>query len=467
MIRLYNTMTRQKEEFIPVEPGKVKMYVCGPTVYNFMHIGNARPFVIFDVVRRYFEYRGYDVTYVQNYTDIDDKIIKRAIEEGISTEEVAAKYIGEVETDAKGLGVSQATYNPKATEEVEDIVAMIGDLIQKGHAYEVDGTVYFESKSFEAYGKLSGKNIDDLEAGKRIAVEEGKRNPSDFVLWKPKKEGEPAWESPWSQGRPGWHIECSVMAKKYLGPRIDIHAGGTDLIFPHHENEIAQSECSNGVDFAKYWMHNGFINVDNQKMSKSLGNFFTVREIADEIPYEVIRFFLLNAHYRSPINFSRSLMDSATKSLDRIKTGYEKLSGLLEGYEGNLADGSLSTEEAKIMDGFRLAFEEGMDDDFNTSAGIATIFDMVKYINLNFDSSSNPVLLKNFNDLFIKLCDILGVVYKKEEVLLDSEIEALIAKRQEARKNKDFATSDKIRDDLLARGIVLKDTREGVLYSRV
>ncbi len=470
MIRIYNTMTRQKEEFVALEPGRVKMYVCGPTVYNFMHIGNARPFVIFDVVRRYFEYRGYDVTYVQNYTDIDDKIIKRAIEEGISTDEVASKYIGEVEVDAKGLGVGQASFNPKATEEVEAIITMISDLIDKGHAYEVDGTVYFESKTFGDYGKLSGKNIDDLEAGKRIAVEEGKRNPSDFVLWKPKKEGEPAWESPWSQGRPGWHIECSVMAKKYLGPQIDIHAGGTDLIFPHHENEIAQSECSNGVDFANYWMHNGFINVDNQKMSKSLGNFFTVREIADEIPYEVIRFFLLNAHYRSPINFSRNLMESASKSLERIKTGYEKLTGLLDGeerQEEDLTEKMLTKDETMVIEGFRQAFEEGMDDDFNTSAGIATIFDMVKYINLNFDTESNIVFLKNFNDLFIELCDILGVVYKKEEVLLDSEIEELIAKRQEARKRKDFATSDKIRDDLLARGIVLKDTREGVLYSRV
>ncbi len=323
-------MTRKKEEFVPIDEGKVKMYVCGPTVYNFMHIGNARPFVIFDVVRRYFEYKGYDVNYVQNFTDIDDKIIKRAIEEGISTEEVAEKYIGEVRYDAENLGVNEATHNPKATEEVDGIIEMIQTLIDKGAAYEVDGTVYFEAGTFAEYGKLSKKNIEDLEAGKRIAVEEGKRNPSDFVLWKPKKEGEPAWASPWSDGRPGWHIECSVMAKKYLGAHIDIHAGGTDLIFPHHENEIAQSETANGVEFAKYWMHNGFINVDNQKMSKSKGNFFTVREIADEIPYEVIRFFLLNAHYRSPINFSRPLMESAIKSLERIKTGYVLINGLAE-----------------------------------------------------------------------------------------------------------------------------------------
>jgi len=468
-MKLYNTMTRKKEEFVPTEEGKVKMYVCGPTVYNFMHIGNARPFVIFDVVRRYFEYKGYEVIYVQNYTDIDDKIIKKSIEEGIDTHEVAARYIREVEEDAKGLGVNKASYNPKATEEVEGIIEMISDLIDKGHAYLVDGTVYFESKTFEGYGKLSGKNIDDLEAGKRIAVEEGKKNPSDFVLWKPRKEGEPAWTSPWSEGRPGWHIECSVMAKKYLGDRIDIHAGGTDLIFPHHENEIAQSECSNGVDFAKYWMHNGFINVDNQKMSKSLGNFFTVREIAKEIPYEVIRFFLLNAHYRSPINFSKPLMDSAMKSLDRIKTGYERLANLLNSHEQeeldeytyeSLGDGK------KIIDDFRADFEKGMDDDFNTSAGIATIFDMVKYINLNFDPKTDLGLLKNFNELFIELCDILGVVYTREEVLLDSHIEALIQQRQAARKTRDFVLADKIRDDLLARGIILEDTREGVKFKR-
>lgn len=467
-MKLYNTMTRKKEEFVPIDEGKVKMYVCGPTVYNFMHIGNARPFVIFDVVRRYFEYKGYDVNYVQNFTDIDDKIIKRAIEEGISTEEVAEKYIGEVRYDAENLGVNEATHNPKATEEVDGIIEMIQTLIDKGAAYEVDGTVYFEAGTFAEYGKLSKKNIEDLEAGKRIAVEEGKRNPSDFVLWKPKKEGEPAWASPWSDGRPGWHIECSVMAKKYLGAHIDIHAGGTDLIFPHHENEIAQSETANGVEFAKYWMHNGFINVDNQKMSKSKGNFFTVREIADEIPYEVIRFFLLNAHYRSPINFSRPLMESAIKSLERIKTGYVLINGLAETAAGEMqAAGALTDEEKQVVDGFRSGFESAMDDDFNTSGGIATVFDMVKYANLNLNKESNPVFIQKFDDLFVELCDILGLGYKREEVLLDSDIEALIEKRQEARKARDFASADKIRDDLLAKGILLEDTREGVRFKRV
>lgn len=461
MIRLYNTMTRKKEKFEPIIPGKVSMYVCGPTVYNYMHIGNARPFVVFDVVRRYFEYKGYEVNYVQNYTDIDDKIIKRAIEEGISTEEVAEKYIEEVEIDAKGLGVRKATHNPKATEEVAGIVQMISTLIENGNAYEVNGTVYFESGTFKEYGKLSGKNIEDLEAGKRIAVEEGKRNPSDFVLWKPRKEGEPAWPSPWSDGRPGWHIECSVMAKKYLGSHIDIHAGGTDLVFPHHENEIAQSECANGSEFAKYWMHNGFINVDNQKMSKSLGNFFTVREIADEIPYEVIRFFLLNAHYRSPINFSRSLMESAEKSLDRIKTGFEKINSL----QG--VDGSMSKDEQKVIEEFRASFEEGMDDDFNTSAGIATIFNMVKYANIQMDGKATAVMVNSFKDLFIELCSVLGIAYEREALLLDEDIEALIEQRQQARKDRDFALADKIRDDLANQGIVLEDTREGVRYKRV
>ncbi len=470
-MKIYNTMTRNKETFVPIEEGKVKMYVCGPTVYNYMHIGNARPFVIFDVVRRYFEYKGLEVNYVQNYTDIDDKIIKKAIEEGVSSDAVANKYIKEIEVDAKSLGVKKATHNPKVTEEVEGIVDMIKDLINKNHAYVVEGTVYFESNTFDGYGKLSGKNIDDLEAGKRVAVEIEKRNPSDFVLWKPRKEGEPAWPSPWSDGRPGWHIECSVMAKRYLGNSIDIHAGGTDLIFPHHENEIAQSECSNGVEFAKYWMHNGFINVENKKMSKSLNNFFTVREISEEIPYEVIRFFLLNAHYRSPINFSKVLMESATKSLDRIKTGYDKSSKyLVKARDEKTPHNSMaemSSEEEKVLISFRDDFEKGMDDDFNTAAAIATIFDMVKYINLNFDNKTNVEYVKNFNELFTELCDILGIAYLREEVLLDSDIEELITKRQQARKDKDFTMADKIRDDLVARGIVLEDTREGVRYKRV
>jgi len=463
-MKLYNTLTGKKEEFIPIEEGKVKMYVCGPTVYNYIHIGNARPFVMFDVVRRYFEYKGYQVEYIQNYTDIDDKIIKKALDEGITTEEVAKKYIEEVVYDATNLGVHPATCNPKATEEIEAIVQMIQILMDKGAAYEVDGTVYFESATFEGYGKLSKKNIEDLEAGKRIAVEEGKRNPSDFVLWKPKKEGEPFWKSPWSDGRPGWHIECSVMAKKYLGNTIDIHAGGTDLIFPHHENEIAQSETANGAEFAKYWMHNGFINVDNQKMSKSLGNFFTVREIAEEIPYEVIRFFLLNAHYRSPINFSKPLLESAAKSLERIKTGYEHMKAMEEktSIERNVID-----EEINVVEKFRKTFEEAMDDDFNTSGGIATLFDMVKYANVNIDEKSNKKFVRNFIELFIELCAIIGVDYKREAILLDTEIEALIEKRQQARKSRDFALADSIRDKLLDKGIMLEDTRAGVKYKRV
>lgn len=469
-MKLYNSLSHKKEEFVPLQPGKVNMYVCGPTVYNFIHIGNARPFVIFDVVRRYFEYRGYEVNYVQNYTDIDDKIIKRAIEEGISTEEVSHKYIQEVEVDAKGLGVHPATHHPKATEEIDGIIEMIQELIDKGAAYDVDGTVYFDSTSFKEYGKLSKKVLEELEAGKRIAVEDGKRNTSDFVLWKPKKEGEPFWTSPWSEGRPGWHIECSVMAKKYLGPQIDIHCGGTDLIFPHHENEIAQSETANGVPFATYWMHNGFINVDNQKMSKSLGNFFTVRDIAKEFPYEVIRMFLLNAHYRSPINFSKDLMESTQKSLERIKTAYTSINDLLLAFEKSNAVessvNSISTEEQSVLSTFKADFENAMDDDFNTSGGVAVIFEMVKYANLNINDTTSYPFLKSFSELFVRLCDILGVGYASEVVLLDADIEALIEKRQEARRNKDFALSDQIRDQLLASGIVLQDTREGVKYKR-
>jgi cysteinyl-tRNA synthetase len=473
-MKLYNTLTNKKEDFVPLTPGKVSMYVCGPTVYNFIHIGNARPFVMFDVVRRYFEYRGYEVNYVQNYTDIDDKIIKRANEEGISTEEVSEKYIKEVEIDAKGLGVHPATHHPKATEEIDGIIEMISELIDKNAAYVVNGTVYFDSTSFQAYGKLSKKVLDELEAGKRIAVEDGKKNNSDFVLWKPKKEGEPFWPSPWSDGRPGWHIECSVMAKKYLGNQIDIHCGGTDLIFPHHENEIAQSETANGEPFATYWMHNGFINVDNQKMSKSLGNFFTVRDIVKEFPYEIIRMFLLNAHYRSPINFSKELMESTQKSLERIKNGYRSIKGLIEKLEskvsspldGNLAPIELTVDESGLLNQFKEAFEHSMDDDFNTSGAIAVIFDLVKYANLNLNDTNSLVFVKRFSELFIQLCDILGIGYLSEEVLLDADIEALIEKRQEARRNKDFAMSDMIRDQLLASGIVLQDTREGVKFKR-
>ncbi len=467
-MKVYNTLTRQKEEFEPLEPGKVKMYVCGPTVYNYIHIGNARPFIIFDVVRRYLEYKGYDVNYVQNYTDIDDKIIQRAIEEQLTTDEIASKYIKEVEHDTACLGVNPATHHPKATEEMEGIIAMIQALIDKGVAYVVNGTVYFESNKFSGYGKLSKKNIEDLESGKRVAVEDDKKNPTDFVLWKPKKDNEPYWESPWSQGRPGWHIECSAMAKRYLGDHIDIHAGGTDLVFPHHENEIAQSECANGVEFAKYWLHNGFINVNNEKMSKSKGNFFTVRDIAEKIPYDVIRFFIVSAHYRSPINFSEMLMDAAGRSLERIKTGYSRLEELIEMMKENACQSEdLSTEEKKVIDDFIRQFERAMDDDFNTSDAVSTLFDMVKYINTEMESASNLLFIENFNECFVRLCDILGVSYKREQVILDEEIEAMIEKRQEARKNKDFALADQIRDELQEQGIVLEDTREGVRFKRV
>ena len=470
-MKIYNTLTRTKEKFEPLEPGKVKMYVCGPTVYNYIHIGNARPFIIFDVVRRYFEYKGYEVNYVQNYTDIDDKIIVRANEEHLTTDAIANKYIKEVEYDTSRLGVKPATHHPKATEEMDGIVAMIKDLVDKGVAYVVNGTVYFESNQFDGYGKLSKKNIEDLESGKRVAVEEGKKNPTDFVLWKPKKANEPYWESPWGKGRPGWHIECSAMAKRYLGDHIDIHAGGTDLVFPHHENEIAQSECANGVEFAKYWMHNGFINVNNEKMSKSKGNFFTVRDIAEKIPYEVIRFFIVSAHYRSPINFSEELMEAAGRSLERIKTGYARLEELAdrlnEEQEPIDAEKGLDPEEQKVIDRFMQAFERSMDDDFNTSDAVSTLFEMVKYINTEMENTSNVSFIKNFNECFVRLCDILGVSYKREQVILDEEVEALIEKRQEARKNKNFALADQIRDELMEQGIILEDTREGVRFKRV
>ncbi len=462
-MKIYNTLTRQKEEFVPLEPGKVKMYVCGPTVYNYIHIGNARPYIMFDIVRRYFEYKGYEVNFVQNFTDIDDKIIKRAVEEALSTEELAGKYIREVAHDASCLGVHEATHHPKATEEMEGIIDMISTLIEKGYAYEVDGSVYFESNKFEGYGKLSKKNIEDLEAGKRVAVEDGKKNPTDFVLWKPKKENEPYWESPWSQGRPGWHIECSVMAKKYLGNRIDIHCGGTDLVFPHHENEIAQSEAANGEPFANYWMHNGFINVNNEKMSKSKNNFFTVREIAEDFPYDVIRFFILNAHYRSPLNFSRELMEAAARSLERLKTGYDTMATFAEAG----SDVEISIEQQAIIDDFIEAFEKAMEDDYNTADAVAVLYDMVKYGNKELTETMSHEFLDSFKNAFVGLCDILGISYEREALLLDEEIETLIEKRQQARKDKDFALADKIRDELSDQGIVLEDTREGVRFKRI
>lgn len=464
-MKVYNTLTKQKEEFVPVEPGKIKMYVCGPTVYNVIHIGNARPFIVFDVARRYFEYKGFEVTYVQNYTDVDDKIIQKANQEGVTSDDIANRYIDLIEEDAKGLGVRPATHNPKATEEIPGMIEMIETLIEKGYAYAVDGSVYFATRKFEGYGKLSKKNPDDLEAGARIAVDSNKRNPMDFVLWKPKKEGEPAWSSPWGEGRPGWHLECSVMAKRYLGETIDIHAGGTDLVFPHHENEIAQSEAANGVPFANYWLHNGFINVDNKKMSKSTGNFFTVKDIVKEYDYEVVRFFMLNAHYRSPVNFSRELMDSAANGLKRLRTGLSSLKHALEHTNVNeLVE--TEKEAVKALKEYDEKFVAAMDDDFNTADAIAALFEIIRYANTNINSESSQTLIQSFIDKLTSLSDVIGVAIEVKAEILDSEIEALIEARQEARKNRDFAKADEIRHTLLDQGIILEDTREGVKYRR-
>lgn len=474
-MKIYNTLTKKKEDFIPLEEGKVKMYVCGPTVYNYIHIGNARPVIIFDTVRRYLEYKGYEVNFVSNFTDVDDKIIKKAIEEGVTASEISERYIGEFKKDVEVLNVEPATVNPRATQEIDGMIEMISTLIEKGHAYEKNGSVYFRTKSFEEYGKLSKKNIDDLEAGIRIAVSEEKEDPMDFVLWKPKKEGEPYWESPWSQGRPGWHIECSVMSKKYLGEQIDIHAGGEDLIFPHHENEIAQSEACNGKEFAKYWMHNGFLNIDNKKMSKSEGTFFTVREITAIYDPQVLRFFMLSAHYRNPINFSRDLMEASKNALDRIQTAAANLKNLLELSEEKAAATALNSDtealagEAVILaEAGRLQekFEAAMEDDFNTADAVSAIFELVKLTNTNGTAESSPAFLKDLFEKITLLCGVLGLKAVKEEGLLEEEIEQLISERQEARKQKNFARSDEIRDLLLNKGIVLEDTREGVRWKR-
>lgn len=465
-MKLYNTLTRKKEEFVPLEPGKVKMYVCGPTVYDYIHIGNARPYVIFDTIRRYMEYKGYEVNYVQNFTDVDDKIIKKANAEGVDSKVISERYIEEAKKDAAGLNVEPATKNPKVTEEMDGIIEMIQSLIDKGHAYEVNGSVFYDTKSFADYGKLSGKNIDDLEAGARIAVDETKRSPMDFVLWKPKKEGEPYWESPWSQGRPGWHIECSVMAKKYLGDTIDIHAGGEDLIFPHHENEIAQSEAANGKHFAKYWLHNGFINVDNKKMSKSLGNFFTLREIVEHIPYDVVRFFILSGHYRSPINFSKELMEAAGAGLDRIKNAYKSLL-----FMESKAQGTMTSNETKLngeADKFRIQFEKAMDDDFNTADAVTAIFEIAKFANVNVTENSSKEFVTAIREKMLTLCDILGIKpydEAKSDQISAEEVEALIAERAAAKKAKDFARADTIREELSSKGVVIEDTRAGVRWS--
>ena len=471
-MKVYNTLTRKKEEFVPLEDNKVKMYVCGPTVYNLIHIGNARPMICFDTVRRYLEYKGYDVNYVSNFTDVDDKIIKKANEEGVSAEEISTRYIAECKKDMAGMNIKPATTHPLATQEIPGMIDMIQTLIDRGYAYEKNGTVYYRTRKFEGYGKLSKKNIDELEAGHRddahqlkVSGEDEKEDPLDFVLWKPKKEGEPYWESPWSQGRPGWHIECSVMSKKYLADEIDIHAGGEDLIFPHHENEIAQSEAANGVPFSKYWMHNAFLNIDNKKMSKSLGNFFTVREISEEYDLQVLRFFMLNAHYRNPINFSRELMESAKNSLDRIITSVDNLKHLI----ANGRQGDMTEEEKGLLDKtkeFYNKFDNAMDDDFNTADAISAVFELVKYVNSNSSSDNTTAYLTALKEKITTLTDVLGLIVDKKEEMLDSEIDELIARRQQARKDKNFALADQIRDELLSKGIILEDTREGVRWKR-
>ena len=467
-MKIYNTMSKRKEEFVPLEEGKVKMYVCGPTVYNFIHIGNARPMIVFDTVRRYFEYKGYDVNFVSNFTDVDDKIIKKANEEGVTAEEISKRYIAECKKDMEGMNIEPATKNPLATEEIGGMIEMIRTLIEKGYAYEKNGTVYFRTRKFKDYGKLSHKNLDDLQSGGRtllVTGEDEKEDPLDFVLWKPRKEGEPAWQSPWGEGRPGWHIECSEMSKKYLGEQIDIHAGGEDLIFPHHENEIAQSEAANGKEFAKYWMHNGFLNIDNRKMSKSLGNFFTVREISEKYDLQVLRFFMLSAHYRSPLNFSAELMESARSGLNRIVTAAENLKFLI----GNASAEKMTEEEKEKFEKSKEyvdSFEKAMDDDFNTADAIAAVFELVKYINTTADGESSGEYLESLLKRLVSLTDVLGIIVEKEDEILDADIEALIAERQAARKEKNFARADQIRDELLAKGIILEDTREGVKWKR-
>lgn len=462
-MRIFNTMTRQKEEFIPNNPDEVKIYACGPTVYNYIHIGNARPLCVFDVLRRYLEYKGYNVKFVQNFTDVDDKIIKRANEEGITFEEVSKKYIEEFWTDANGLNFKKASVHPKATENIDEIINIIKTLEEKGYAYAVDGDVYFRTLKFKEYGKLSHQPIEDLQSGARIAIGEKKENPLDFALWKAAKEGEPYWDSPWGKGRPGWHIECSAMNKRFLGDTIDIHCGGQDLIFPHHENEIAQSECANGCTFSKYWMHNGYINVDNVKMSKSLGNFKTVREIANVYGYEVIRYFLISSHYRSPINYSLEIIEQCKSALERLYTCRESLDFALK----NVKDIPDDEELIKKLNSHREQFITAMDDDLNTADGVAAVFELVKDINTSIlDKEVSKNVCQTAAAVFDELCDVLGILYNRKNNDVDSDIEALIEERQQARANKDWATADRIRDELKAKGIILKDTPQGVTWTK-
>lgn len=467
-MKIYNTMTRKKEEFIPLEEGKVKMYVCGPTVYNFIHLGNARPFTVFDTLRRYFEYRGYEVTYIQNFTDVDDKIIKRSHEEGISPEEVAEKYIKEYFIDCDGLGIKRATVHPQVTDNIENIIVFVQDLIDKGYAYEAGGDVLFRTRKFEEYGKLSHQNIEELELGARIDVDDKKEDPLDFVLWKAKKDGEPGWQSPWGEGRPGWHIECSVMSNRYLGNTIDIHAGGQDLQFPHHENEIAQSECRNGHTFARYWMHNGYINVDGEKMSKSLGNFFTVRDISEKYDLGLVRFFLLATQYRNPVNFSDTVLEQAKAGLERLTNARDNAEFIL----GNLDDSGLRDEEKDLasgLDKYRERFIEAMDDDLNTADAISVIFELAKFMNTNISDQSSKEFVQLNLDIFNELTGVLNIANKsvEEDDSLSQKVEDLIAKRAQAKKEKNFALADQIRDELAAMGIAIEDTRQGVKWKRI
>ena len=468
-MKIFNSMSRQKEEFVPIQPGKVSIYACGPTVYNFIHVGNARPIILFDVLRRYFEYRGYDVTFVQNFTDVDDKIIKRANEEGITSQEVAEKYIQEYFTDAQGLGVRPATIHPKATENMQQIIDMVQTLIDKGYAYPVENSdVYYRTLKFKGYGKLSHQPIEDLQSGARIAVGDVKENPLDFALWKAAKPGEPAWDSPWGPGRPGWHIECSAMSNRYLGKTIDIHCGGEDLQFPHHENEIAQSEAANGCEFVHYWMHNGFLNIDNRKMSKSLGNFFTVREAAEAYGYETIRLFMLSAHYRSPLNYSADILHQAQNSLDRLYSAEDHLKYLA----ANGAEGDKNAAEAALADTFdsyRQRFDEAMDDDFNTANAISVLFELVRAINIATADENQPTKAgaQACLDMVHEFTDVLGLLYSRKEESLDEKVEQMIADRQAARAAKNWAEADRIRDELKAMGIELKDTKQGVQWKKI
>ncbi len=458
-MKIFNTLTRQKDEFIPIKEGEAKIYACGPTVYNLIHIGNARPLCVFDVLRRYLEWRGFKVTFVQNFTDIDDKLIRKANEEGITVPEVAERYIKEFWVDAKGLNVKEATVHPKATDNIDEIQRIISELVDKGYAYAVSGDVYFRAKKFKEYGKLSHQPLEDLEAGARINVGEIKEDPMDFCLWKGAKEGEPFWESPWGKGRPGWHIECSAMSGRYLGKTIDIHCGGLDLIFPHHENEIAQSECANGCEFSHYWMHNGFINVDNHKMSKSLNNFFTVRDVAEKYGYEPIRYLMISSHYRGPINYSVDIIEQGKNALERLYTCRDNIDFALK----NAVDGG---EIPEFLEKRKNEFIEAMEDDLNTADALAAIFSLVREINTAIAENAGKATLTACAQMFDELTGVLGLVYNRKTEALDSEIEDLIAKRTEARKNKDFATADAIRDKLKEMGIILEDTPQGVKWTR-